>query len=251
MKKRILCVILSLVAVFSLVGFNATEAWFSDGNNKGMEIHAGNLNFTASELSLKTTDENGENIKFLPDSTIELEKPVYITNESTIDTELRIKIECSYVDKNNQTVEGLPWALVESADDANSWKIVEEEGISYIYYRPDGNSRIPAVKAAETTTKAPSDEEAVDEGEVTESETTVVTTAVPTGENVIVFDGSLKINGKVPFELNGKDMTISLVIQAKQADFMEWKNFYNPAGMPVAETTTTTTTAEADDTPAQ
>lgn len=199
MKKRIICVVLTLAAVFSLFGFEATQAWFSDGKNKTQTLQAGALDFSANgSFSFETTDESGKEIKVLPGMELGLSAPIEITNTSTIDSELRIKIECMY---NGEAQSWLSFVL---ADDETSWKLeTEEDGYSYIYYRPNGEGRLEAPETEEGDT--------------------------------FTFDGSIAISGKVPYELQNQEMTINLVLQAKQADFMVWENFYNDNGMPAPE----------------
>ncbi len=256
MKKRILCAILSLVAVFSLVGFNATEAWFSGGENKSMVLNSGDLDFTATgDLSLKD-----ENAVILPGTTLELAEAIVITNNSTIDTELRICVECTY----DGSTEVFQWIEFVNADGSSKWAVDENDG--YIYYYPNGISKgtripgieittteatTPATTAPENTTQEETSTdgaEAVSDGETeaTTAETiTEETTARVYAENDIPFAGTIKISGDVPPELIGKELTINFKIQAKQADFMEWQNFDNPFGMPTTTTTTTTTNVES------
>lgn len=238
MKKRILCAILSLVAVFSIVGFKATQTWFSGGEMKGQVLKSGSLNFTASgDLALKN-----ENALVLPGETLELKEAIVITNSSTIDTELRIKAVCTY---DGQTEE-FPW--IEFVNEGDSkWYVDGDTG--YIYYCPNGTNtdegrRIPAPEIVETTTVA---ETTTIEGETTvEGETTTDGGAEVDFENPaanqIPLAGTIKISGDVPVDLQSKNMTITFVLEAKQADFMKWQNFYNEAGMPTATTATTTTT---------
>ena len=241
MKKRILCAILSLVAVFSIVGFKATQTWFSGGEMKGQVLKSGSLNFTASgDLELKNPSA-----LVLPGETLELKEAIVITNTSTIDTELRIRVECTY---DGQT-ESFPW--IEFVNDGDSkWYVDGDSG--YIYYCPNGknneNRRIPAPELPETTTvkETTTIAETTVEGETTvEVETTTDGGAVidfeNPADNEIPLAGTIKISGKVPVELQGKDMTIRFILEAKQADFMEWQNFYNDNGMPTTTTTTTTT----------
>ena len=134
MKKRILCAILSLVAVFSLVGFNATEAWFSDGENKILTLKSGKLDFSATgNISLKD-----KKAVVLPGTTLELEEAIVITNNSTIDTELRILVEC--IPEGGAQEDTSSWINFEIEGDSN-W--VSKDG--YIYYRPGGNGIIMVI----------------------------------------------------------------------------------------------------------
>lgn len=246
MKKRILCAILSLVAVFSLVGFNATEAWFSDGENKILTLKSGKLDFSATgNISLKDKEA-----VVLPGTTLELEEAIVITNNSTIDTELRILVEC--IPEGGAQEDTSSWINFEIEGDSN-W--VSEDG--YIYYRPGGNGIIPPPVIPETTTipevseittaqETTTEEVAVaaDEETTTEAITETTTTRVY-ASNEIPFAGTMIISGKVPPEYNGKTMKINFVLQAKQADLMEWKNFDNPYGMPTTTVSTTASTTSA------
>ncbi len=240
MKKRILCAILSLAAVFSLVGFKATQAWFNSGENKALELKAGKIAYTATgNVTLKKTD-----VDILPGTELEFEKAIVITNNSSIDTELRIKVNCTYDGE-------------EDAEWDNSWIefITEENGGwvqegEFIYYRPNGNGRIPAVKTTTTVATTASTTEATEtttdeaevvseeeSSEITEETTTETTTVVTDTGNKIPFAGKIRISKNVDPDFNNEKVNFSFVIQAKQADFMEWQDF-EPVTEPDTEATT-------------
>lgn len=231
MKKRILCVILSLVAVFGLVGFNATEAWFSSGENKSMKLSSGNLNFTASG-TLALADEETDLI--LPGAELTLKEAITITNTSTIDTELRVRVECTYVDKNGVTSKPFIWIEFKNAGDSN-WEVGED---GFLYYTPKAvagdDRRIPAPEievteattVPETTTEAESGD-ATDTTETTETTTdggAVIDFENP-ADNEIPLAGTIIISKEVPIDLQGKEMTIKFILEAKQADFLTWEQF--------------------------
>ncbi|MBE6755409.1 MAG: hypothetical protein E7555_02980 [Ruminococcaceae bacterium] len=251
MKKRILCVILSLVAVFSLVGFNATEAWFSSGENKSMVLSSGDLNFTASgDLTLAEEEKD----LILPGTELDLKEAIVITNTSTIDTELRVRVECTY----DGSTEIFKWIEFKNAGESK-WEVGED---GFLYYTPKAvvgdDRRIPAPEIEETTTvqetateagtengeaaetteitetSQTTDGGAVVDNEVTETttETTAETTTRVYAKNEILLAGTIIISKDVPVDLQGEKMTIKFFLEAKQADFMEWKNFNNPNGMP-------------------
>lgn len=233
MKKRIICVILSLAAVFSLVGFHATETWFGSGENKSMQLSSGNLDFTVEgDLKLKN-----ENALVLPGEELELAQAIVITNLSTIDTELRVRVECTY----EGSTESFKW--IEFVNDNNSnWEVDPDDGC--IYYAPDGNRRIPGVEIEETTVPETTTaaETTTDSGAVVEDEapeTTTETTSRVYADNEIPLGGIIKISGDVPIDLQGKELQLKFVIEAKQADFVEWEYFTS-----VEETTTVVTTTE-------
>lgn len=237
MKKRIICAILSLAAVFSLVGFKATQAWFNSGENKALELRAGKIAYTATgNVTLKET-----NVDILPGTELEFEEAIKIFNSSSIDTELRIKVNCTY----NGTVKA-KWdnSWIEFITEENGgW---EQEG-EFIYYRPNGNDRIPAVippttkatttTTTETVTETTTDtEQAVSEeesAEITTETTTETTTVVADTGNEIQFAGKIRISENVHPDFNNEKVNFSFVIQAKQADFAEWQDFE-----PVTEPTT-------------
>ncbi|MBP3330069.1 MAG: hypothetical protein J6L89_04460 [Clostridia bacterium] len=218
MKKRILCVILSLAAVFSLVGFHATETWFGSGENKSMKLSSGDLDFSVEgDLKLKNEDA-----LVLPGQELELAKAVVITNYSTIDTELRVSVECTY----DGSTEVFKWIEFVNAENSN-WEVGDD---GYIYYAPGGNRRIPATegKPTETTTVAETTTEAGTEvGETTETTTDGVAAVdyENPAENEIPLDGKIKISGDVPIDLQGKELNLEFVIEAKQADLVEWEHF--------------------------
>ena len=243
MKKRIICVVLSLVAVFSLLGFHATETWFGSGENKSMQLSSGDLDFTAvGDLSLSEDEKD----LILPGAELTLKEAIVITNYSTIDTELRVSVECTY----DGSTEVFKW--IEFVNDGESKWEVGDDG--YIYYTPKkitgDDRRIPATEGKptetttvpETTTEAETEAvetttdsaEIVADDEVTETttETTAETTTRVYADNEIPLAGKIKISGDVPLELQGKELKLRFVIEAKQADFMEWENFNNPNGMP-------------------
>lgn len=230
MKKRIICVILSLAAVFSLVGFHATETWFGSGENKSMQLSSGNLDFTV-EGDLKLKDENA---LVLPGEELELAQAIVITNLSTIDTELRVRVECTY----EGSTESFKW--IEFVNDNNSkWVVDPDDGCIYYTPGPNGNRRIPGIEIPETTTvvETTTDGGAVVEDEATE--TTTETTSRVYADNEIPLGGIIKISGDVPIDLQGKALKLNFVIEAKQADFVEWSHFTS-----VEETTTVVTTTE-------
>lgn len=211
MKKRIICVVLSLVAVFSLLGFHATETWFGSGENKSMQLSSGDLDFTAvGDLSLSEDEKD----LILPGAELTLKEAIVITNLSTIDTELRVRVECTY----DGSTEVFKW--IEFLNDGESkWFVDPDDGC--IYYTPKvvqgDDKRIPAVdiEVTETTT----DGGAVVDGEVTETTTRVY------ADNEIPLAGTIKISGDVPVELQGKELKLEFFIEAKQADFLDWETF--------------------------
>ncbi|MBE6783075.1 MAG: hypothetical protein E7536_03595 [Ruminococcaceae bacterium] len=253
MKKRILCVILSLVAVFRFMGFNATEAWFGSGENKSMILKSGDLDFTASgDLALSEDEKD----LILPGAELDLKEAIVITNLSTIDTELRVRVECTYVDKDGVKSQPFPWIeFVNQEDTESKWYVDENDGC--IYYCPNGanstDRRIPATegKPTETTTVAETTTEAeteatTDGGAVVDNEVTETTTRVY-AKNEIPLAGTIIISGDVPIDLQGKEMTIKFILEAKQADFLTWEQFDNLGDESVSEVPSEATSEETSE----
>ena len=220
MKKRILCVILSLVAVFSLIGFNATQAWYSGGEVKSQVLKSGNLNFEAEgDLALKD-----KNVLVLPGEELELAQAIVIKNYSTIETELRIRVECTYDTGNSVMSEPVNWIEFVNAEESN-W-IVEDD---FLYYCPNGISNpdrhIPPSTITEAPTTAVETTTVVEETIAEEATEPVETTTRVYAENEILLAGKIRISGDVPIELQGKEMKIVFTIEAKQADFLTWEHF--------------------------
>ncbi len=218
MKKRILCAILSLAAVFSLMGFNATEAWFSGGENKSMVLNSGYFDYEAEGFAFEIAGE------YLPGDVVDLasgENGITITNNSKIETELRIKIDCEYIKKDaegNEVIEKAEYLTFSLPESEKYWKIVTEENITYLYYCPKGDAskeapdyRIPATTEAKE----------------------------------ITLNSNLIVSGEVPPEMIDKEMDFTVTIQAKQADIMKWSDF-----KPASENETTENT-ETTETPAE
>ena len=233
MKKRILCVILSLAAVFSLVGFKATQAWYSAGENNSMQLNSGALNFKASgDLSLSEDEKD----LILPGAELTLKEAIVITNTSTIDTELRVRVECTYEGETKS----FNWIEFKNAGESN-WEVGED---GFLYYTPKvvvgDDRRIPApeIEKTETTTvpettteaETEAEETTIDGGatvaddEITET-TTVSATERTYADNEIPLAGTIIISGDVPIELQNKEMTINFILEAKQADFLTWEAF--------------------------
>ena len=211
MKKRILSVILSLAAVLSLMGFNATEAWFSGGEAKSMILNSGYFDFvTNNEISFSAPEDE----HILPGTVIELDNALEITNSSTIDTMLRIKIECEYIEKdeNGEDVKvKAPWLSFKLSQNEKNWKAVNDGEVSYLYYCPKGDANKTNSDYRISGSKA----------------------------GTITFNNNLIISGEVPPEMTDKEISFKVTLQAKQADIMDWSDF-----SPATEAETTTVTAE-------
>ena len=210
MKKRILCAILSLAAVLSLMGFHATEAWFSGGENKTMVLNSGYFDYEAEGLAFEI---NGE---YLPGDTVDLasgESGITITNNSQIETELRIKIDCEYISEDadgNEVKEKADYLEFSLPEAEKYWKAVTEEGVTYLYYCPKGDASkdAPDYRIAATNTA-----------------------------KTIALSSNLIVSGEVPVEMTDKEMDFTVTIQAKQADIMKWTDFVSAEEAETTETT--------------
>ena len=194
MKKRIICMILSLVAVFSFFGFEATQTWFSAGDKKVQTLAAGDLKFTV-EGELNQPIEGGVQ-KVLPGDTVTPEGGIKIKNESNIDSNLRVKVYFTYKDaegtehivpfKNNSN----DYISVEFASE--NWAL---SGDYYCYYADvvKGDMRIPAQTGAELE------------------------------NNEIPFISSIKFSGeKITQDFQGTEASVTVELQSKQADYVTW-----------------------------
>ncbi len=198
MKKRIICMILSLVAVFSFFGFESTQAWFAAGEDKQQILAAGDLKFEViGELNQSTTE--GEVQKVLPGDKVTPEGGIKITNKSNIDSNLRVKVAFTYSDENGVHEEFFTGATtdyikVEFANENNNWA---SKGNYYYYYSDPANDdmRIPAVTGAE--------------GE----------------NNEIPFITAIEFNGeKITEDFQGTVASVTVMLESKQADYVTWEN---------------------------
>lgn len=191
MKKRIICMILSLVAVFSFFGFEATQTWFSAGENKVQTLAAGDLKFTV-EGELKGGDQ-----KVLPGDDVTPEDGIKIKNESNIDSNLRVKVYFTYTDAEG-TVHKVPFKNNKDDDYISVEFASENWALSgdYYYYYTDvvkGDLRIPAVTGAELE------------------------------NNDIPFISSIQFSGeKITQDFQGTEASVTVELQSKQADYVTW-----------------------------
>ncbi len=192
MKKRILCVILSIAAICSMFGFSATQAWFNAGENKYQVFTAGNLTYVvAGELGVS----DGEVI--LPGTDV-APGGLTVTNKSSIDSNLRIQILCTYTDENKNTItkkytgnEATDFMSVEFASDSTAKWVAGDDG--YIYFYSDFANKNQRIEAKE------------------DAEIPFISHLVFSGPNV---DSSF----------SGKTVTVKVIFESKQADFIEWAN---------------------------
>lgn len=104
MKKRIISVILSLAFIISMGAYTSTQTWFSAGSEKHQSFKSGKIEYlVAGEFINSTANGNIEpGIINQPGSElVDINNPIVLTNRSTIDSQIRIKISCEYYDQNN------------------------------------------------------------------------------------------------------------------------------------------------------
>lgn len=124
--KKIVCLVLSLACVFGMLSANSTYAWFIDYSQLGvggLSLH----NFKSDSVNLTLVGgfiSQGEDVRIEPE--LELlndlnEVPVgmssdtkmYIINNSTIETQLRVKVYYTYIIDNEIVTD---YSLVGSTD---------------------------------------------------------------------------------------------------------------------------------------
>lgn len=187
MKRRIACMILCLAFVFGIGVYNATQAWFVAGSSKHQYLTSGNINY----LFEGSLVEEQEETTIIPGVEL-VETPFTIENFSNIDTQIRIKIECSYYDENNVFVEDELF----DATDANAIIDItfDEEWISetdgYFYYK--GTDFVVQTADSDNTEKIP-----------------VI--------NSLKFDSY-----ETTIYNSGKTCSVNIVFETKQADYVTW-----------------------------
>ncbi len=199
MKKRIICMILSLAAVFSFFGFEATKAWFSAGDKKIQTLAAGDLSYTV-EGELKAPDGR----KVLPGDVVTPEGGLKVTNESNIDSNLRVRIALSYTDADGKAYDQF---FTGSDDDYIKVTFANENWVlngDYFYYYPGGKSETDTIDSESARIPAATEE-----------------------NNVIPFISSIEFSGEKIDDhtiFSGKVITLTVTFQSKQADYVNWTN---------------------------
>ena len=211
MKNKIICLILSLVFIAGALGVNGTYAWFpSYGEGAGGVLHnfkSGNLGYTLVGYFADNTDKI-EPLKNL----IKKDKSFYLINNSSVDTQVRVKVSYTYFDAQGNRLKELssfvsttdnsaPF-VVELATDSDSktyWTYNEADG--YFYYDD------PATEGGEDAIKG---------------------LAEDVTQQIIPLFSAMYYSGEysdLPSSSFGTDnFVVKLSFQAKQAEYISWND---------------------------
>ncbi len=216
MKSKIICLVLSLVFFAGVFSVNGTYAWFIDygslgeGANSLHNFKSGDIDYVISG-GFKTL---GENERIQPEMEL-LESPLVLTNRSSVDTQLRVKVFYTYFISVPESVE------VEGAVDGylkidnystvgtnapfdvkidgSCWAMHEREYDDCFYYETAQTDVIPAMADdAQTPQQIP-----------------LFTSMKYSGKNSIIPTTAFK---------DDNVFKVTLVFQAKQANYVEWKD---------------------------
>ncbi len=225
MKSKIICLVLSLVLVVGLFGASGTYAWFATyGEGSGGILHnfkTGNIGYTLvgsfslpdgniqPEVELLSELENNFVYDGIPEGV-----KMYLSNNSLVDTQLRVKITYTYFDFENKQVTDIDYdgaensplfvgiaegwnflAVGEETTNADGTPASKEGRVGGYFYYGDEDTAIPDV--AESTQYIP------------------------------LFT-SLKYSGPnsdFPANLYDEDtkFTVKVIFEAKQADYVTWE----------------------------
>jgi len=180
MKNKKIIIVLSIL-ILAVIGAmtNIIVAWLTDTDQTGpTDFTLGDVTFTWSGEITQNLAVPGENI---------VTTPFVLTNASTIDTELRVKLEIESSFLEGDATDYVDYTI------ADGWVF----DVDYYYYR--GNDTVQEGELPDIKYKIP---------------TTVETISVLTG---LVLDGS-----KVGNDFSGTDFTLTFTFQAKQAQYVSW-----------------------------
>lgn len=189
MKRRIACMILCLALVFGVGVYNATQAWFVAGSSKHQYLTSGNISY----LFEGSLVEKQEDTIILPGVEL-VETPFTIENKSNIDTQVRIKIECSYYDEKGVFVED---EVFYETDESSILDITVDENWVYStdgYYYYKGKDFI-----IESNTESGAENEKIE----------IITSLSFSGPETSIYN-------------SGNIGTVNIVFESKQADYVTW-----------------------------
>lgn len=228
MKSRVICLVLSLAFVAGLLFADSAYAWFtvsSGGTGSGSGIHqlaSGNIGFTIYG-GMKSFSENEKimaEVELLDNLSQENaalidsdDCKMFLVNTSTIDTQLRIRIEYTY-GKDQLSGEGAAQVYEISAENnspltvsltqPNEW--VYHDG--YLYYKLQGAS-----------------DAAFTQDTIINSD--VLPAVTPENEQYIPLFNHIYYSGPNSdriSENSGDTVSINIIFQARQSEFVDWQN---------------------------
>ena len=193
MKKRWAILSLTIIVLTLCIFTQSTFAWFTDIASYQKTFQIGDISYTYSGTLI-----NGQSSEIVvPGQPLITGTSLYLTNKSSIDTNLRLQIRFSYTDQ----ITHLPVEETYSGDINNHLTnfMVMDMVSNWIYdatdhcwhYKYSTDYKIPAATTAE-------------------GDTFVII-------NQIQFDGE-----KVDMSLSGAIFKIQLIFQAKQSELLDW-----------------------------
>lgn len=202
MKRRIIIALCSIMLVLCSISVGFTVAWltFSTTSNE--------VTYTVGKVKYKvdlTTAENESNKLIVPGQSIF--SALKITNESDVDSNLRVRFEITVKDTSNQDVD---WTV---GTDLDTNQIILANTVV-----DGGNTSEEVVELTNWITKT--GEANVLYYQVDESGDEIITpetTSISTAFSNVYLNGSLVKNAA-----SGYSVKLKVAIEAKQADYVEW-----------------------------
>lgn len=239
MKKRVLCIALSLSLLACLVAVKGTFAWISfEDETKSHMLDIGRLkydligelNSNYHNASGKALIVPGDNLIVVPVVEEEEESstsgettqapsvryqksPLILKNFSTIDTQVRLKIEYTYY---NSTVQEIPSEAIYQGAASEKLEVIFGDTLNYTYESTDGywyistqSDIIPAVGSEEET------------GTTTDETTTSEQNDY---ENIVLIESIHYKGSEYDKTYEGKEVSVTITLQAKQAYYVDWED---------------------------
>ena len=194
MKKRITMLTLLIIVVTLCIFTQGTFAWFTDVVYNQRVFQIGNIEYVYSGTLLNS----GQNELVVPGQPLITSDDLYLTNQSTIDTNLRVLIEFTYTNQLTQLPVQEIYTGTAGQQIENFMDIQMVAGWTYNstdscwHYLYNGSENIPA-----STTTGGYSFDLIDS---------------------VNFDGNL-----VDMSLSGAIFKLTFVFQAKQTNFVNWQ----------------------------
>ncbi|HZJ77874.1 MAG TPA: hypothetical protein VFD52_03630 [Clostridia bacterium] len=237
MKKRALCILLSISVLACLATVKGTFAWISFSDEvKSHTIEIGQLKYELiGDLGSNYKNSNGkhlivpgENLIVVPvedessttaqstEPTAYEHSPLILRNYSTVDTQLRIKI--NYTPVPDVMVYKLAYQKAGSDKIEVIFPAVYTFSGDFWYYNTKtGSNLIPAVNPPLVTSTQ----------ETTTGETTTATAepAQEWYEDIVIIRDIHYKGGEFDETVEGKEVSVTITIEVKQADYIDWVQF--------------------------
>ena len=221
MKNKIICLVLSLVLVGGLMGANGAYAWFaskagasSGGAGGEHNFSTGNVGIIVSgdfdknyttivpedELLCTFNSEDESGAAALGKITDYTNCKMFLESTSSVDSQLRIKVEYGYGDTQNNAFDNSENSpLTVEFTDSTLWTYYD----GYFYYGE-----------FDETTNSSSVISAFDPGKN------------PTPLLIPLFD-SIRYSGENTenTQIAGKKLTVKVIFEARQSEFVDWTAF--------------------------